>query len=155
MRPQGRVVRASCSARRREGFSVRSYEILHGHRRLTGQFGDELVFTREEAVLIVEGDGAEVLDHELRQACLLETLPILRNGQRLVADLSAQHLGDGRGNSGLIQLSRSAEGICLPDMSGRLCQDGRDNPRLVLRSNWSMASVAIWQIDDAIFDNSR
>jgi hypothetical protein len=66
VRPQGRVglkaapdVRASCSARRREGFSVRSYEILHGHRRLTGQFGDELVFTREEAVLIVEGDRAE------------------------------------------------------------------------------------------------
>jgi hypothetical protein len=96
-----------------------------------------------------------MLDHELRQACLLETLPILRNGQRLVADLSAQHLADGRGNSGLIQLSRSAEGIGLPDMSGRLCQDGRDNPRLVLRGDWSMAPVAIWQIDDAIFDNSR
>src|ERR1700716_982213 len=94
-----------------------------------------------------------MLDHELRQACLLETLPILRNGQRLVADLSAQHLGDGRSNSGLIQLSRSAEGIGLPDMSGRLCQDGRDN--LVLRGDWSMASVAKWQIDDAIFDNSR
>src|SRR5260370_29303448 len=43
----------------------------------------------------------------------------------------------------------------LPDMRGRLCQDGRDNPRLVLRSDWSMASVAIRQIDDAIFDNSR
>src|SRR4030088_1133686 len=96
-----------------------------------------------------------MLDHELRQACLLETLPILRNGQWLVADLSAQHLGDGRCNSGLIQLSRSAEGICLPDMSGRLRQDGRDNPRLVLPSNWSMAPVAIRQIDDAIFDNGR
>src|SRR3982074_3895624 len=96
-----------------------------------------------------------MLDHELRQTCLLETLAILRNGQRLVADLSAQHLGDGPANSGLIQLSRSAEGIGLPDMSGRLCQDGRDNPRLVLRGDWSMAFVAIWQIDDAIVDNGR
>jgi hypothetical protein len=34
-------------------------------------------------------------------------------------------------------------------MSGRLCQDGRDNPRLVLRGDLSMASVAIWQIYDA------
>jgi hypothetical protein len=144
MRPQGRVglkaapdVRASCSARRREGFSVRSHEIPHGHRRLPGQFGDGLVFAREDAVLIVEGDRAEVLDHELRQACLLETLPILGNGQWLVADLSAQHVGDGRGNSGLIQLSRSAEGIGLPDMSGRLRQDGRDNPRLARPRSWS------------------
>jgi hypothetical protein len=85
---------SACSARRREGFSVRSHEIPHGHRRLTGQFGDDLVFAREDAVLIVEGDRAEMLDHELRQACLLETLPILRYGQRLVADLSAQHLDD-------------------------------------------------------------
>src|SRR6202035_1893981 len=30
-----------------------------------------------------------------------------------------------------------------------------DNARLVLRSDWSMASVAIRQIDDAIFDNRR
>ena len=34
-------------------------------------------------------------------------------------------------------------------MSGRLCQDGRNNPRLVLRSDWSMASVAIRQIGSA------
>ena len=52
---------SSCSARRGEGFSVQSHEILHCHRRLPGQFGDELVFTREEAVLIVEGDRAEML----------------------------------------------------------------------------------------------
>src|ERR1700722_14206876 len=96
-----------------------------------------------------------MLDHELGIARLFKTLPILRNGLWLVADLSAQHLGDGRGDSGLIQLSRSAEGIGLPDMSGRLRQDGRDEPRLVLRSNWSMASVAIRQIDDAFFDNGR
>src|SRR5258708_38385567 len=37
-----------------------------GHRRLTGQFGDHLAFAREDAVLIVEGDRAEMLDHELR-----------------------------------------------------------------------------------------
>src|ERR1700732_731207 len=96
-----------------------------------------------------------MLDPELGKACLFETLPILGNGLWLVADLSAQHLGDGRCDSGLIQLSRSAEGIGLPDMSGRLCQDGRDNPRLVLRSDGSMASVAIRQIDDAIVDNAR
>src|SRR6202020_2023866 len=103
-----RVLASSCSARRGEGFSVRSHELPHGHWRLAGQFGDELVFTREEAVLIVDGDRAEVLDHELMQPCLLETLPILRNGQRPVADLPAQHLGHGGGNSGLIQFSRSA-----------------------------------------------
>src|SRR5580692_3615506 len=137
MRPQGRVglkaatsVHASaCSARLREGFSVRSYEILHSHRRLAGQFGDELVFTREKAVLIVEGNRAEMLDHELRQARLLKTVPMLRNGQRPVADLSAHNLGDGRGDSSLIQFSWSIEGIGLPDMSGRLRQDSRDNPR--------------------------
>ena len=33
--------------------------------------------------------------------------------------------------------------------------DGRDSSRLVLRSKWSMAPVAIRQIDDAIFDNGR
>ena len=71
-----------------------------------------------------------MLDHELRQACPLETLPILRNGQRPVADLSAQHLGDDRSDSGLIQLSWSAEGIGLPDMSDWLRRDGRDNPQL-------------------------
>src|SRR3984957_4719513 len=122
---------------------------------LTGQFGDDLVFAREDAVLIIDGNRAEMLDHDLGQSCLLETLLILRNGQRLVADLSAQHLGDGRGDSGLIQLSRSAEGIGLPDMSGRLRHDGHDNPRLVLRRDWSMATVAIRQIDDAIFYNRR
>jgi hypothetical protein len=47
-------VRASaCSARHLEGFLVRSHKFLHGHRRLAGQLGDEFVFTREEAVLIV------------------------------------------------------------------------------------------------------
>jgi hypothetical protein len=76
---------------------VRNDKVLYGHRRLTGQFGDDLVFAREDAVLIIDGNRAEMLDHELRQACLFETLLILRNGQRPVADLSAQHLGDGRG----------------------------------------------------------
>jgi hypothetical protein len=134
---------------------VRSHEVLYGHRRLAGQFSDDLVFAREDTVLIIDGDRAEMLDHELRQARLLETLPILRNSQRPVADLSTQHLGDGRGNSGLIQLSWSAQGIGLPEVSARLCEDGRDNPRLVLCSDWSMASVAIRQIDDALFDNGR
>src|SRR4029077_4329160 len=96
-----------------------------------------------------------MLDPELGKACLFETLPILRNGLWLVADLSAQHLGDSRRDSGLIQLSRSAEGIGLPDMSGRSCQDRRDQPRLILPSDWGMASVAIRQIDDAFFENGR
>ena len=39
--------------------SVRRHEILHGHRRFTGQFGDDLVFAREDAGLIVEGDRAQ------------------------------------------------------------------------------------------------
>ena len=44
---------------RRESFSVRRHEILHGHWRFTGQFGDDLVFAREDAALIVEGDRAQ------------------------------------------------------------------------------------------------
>src|SRR5579862_3986949 len=96
-----------------------------------------------------------MLDHELGIARRFKTLPILRNGLWLVADLSAQHVGDSRGDSGLIQLSRSAEGIGLPDMSGRGCQDGRDQPRLVIPSDWGMASVAKRQIDDAFFENGR
>jgi hypothetical protein len=64
-RPPPDVRASSCGARRGEGFSVRSHEIPHRHRRLAGQFGDELVFTRKEAVLIVDSDRAEVLDHEL------------------------------------------------------------------------------------------
>jgi hypothetical protein len=78
---------------------VRYHEVLYGHRRLAGQFGDDLVFALEDAALIIDGNRAEMLDHDLRQACLLETLLILRNGQRLVADLSAQHLGDGHGEA--------------------------------------------------------
>jgi hypothetical protein len=69
------------------------------------KFSDDLVFAREDAVLIIDGNRAEVLDHDLRQSCLLETLLILRNGQRLVADLSAQHLGDGHGEA-------SSQGSC-------------------------------------------
>ena len=47
------------SAHPLEGFSVRSHEILHGHRRLTGHFADDLVFAREDAALTVEGDRAQ------------------------------------------------------------------------------------------------
>ena len=80
LKPAPDVHASPGSAHPLEGSSVRSHEILHGHRRLTGHFADDLVFAREDAVLIVEGDRAEMLDQVLRQACLLETLPILRNG---------------------------------------------------------------------------
>ena len=38
---------------------------------------------------------------------------------------------------------------------GANAEASRDNARLVLRSDWSMASLAIRQINDAFFDNSR
>jgi hypothetical protein len=40
-----------------EGIPVQNHELLHGHRPLTGNCGDDLVFAREDAVLIIEGDG--------------------------------------------------------------------------------------------------
>ncbi len=40
-------------------------------------------------------------------------------------------------------------------MGRRLRQDGRNEPSLVLRRDRSMASLAIGQIDDAIFDNGH
>src|SRR5215469_891299 len=41
-----------------EGVAVQSHELLHGHRPLAGDFGDDLVFAREDAVLIIEENGA-------------------------------------------------------------------------------------------------
>src|SRR5215831_3031266 len=49
-----------------EGVAVQSHELLHGHWPLAGDFGDDLVFAREDAVLIIQGDGAEMLDQNLR-----------------------------------------------------------------------------------------
>src|SRR6516165_8901655 len=142
-------------AHRRKGVPVQSDELLHGHRWLAGDFGDDLVFAREDAALIIEGDGAEMLDHDLWKAGLLETLPILGNGQRAIGDLAAQHFADGRGDAGLILLDRAMKRVRLAQMRDRLREDGRDEPSLVLRRDRSMASLAIRQIDDAFFDNGR
>jgi hypothetical protein len=58
------------SAHSVEGVAVQSNELLHSHRRLAGDFGDYLVFAREDAVLIIERDGAEMLDQELHPAVI-------------------------------------------------------------------------------------
>src|SRR6516162_4130209 len=134
---------SGCGAHSVEGGPVQGHELLHGHRPLTGNCGDDLVFAREDAVLVVEGDGAEMLDHKLRQSGLLLTLAILRDGQWPVGDHSAQHFADGGGDAGLIQLDRAVKSVGLAQMSGRLSEDGCNEPSLVLRRDRSVASLAI------------
>src|SRR5260370_27521389 len=56
---------------------------------MTGQVGDHLAFAREDAGLIVEGDRAEMLDHELRH-CVVTGLTSRADYQkRLRAHLSS------------------------------------------------------------------
>jgi hypothetical protein len=95
-------------------------EFLDRHRRFAGDSRDDLVCAGEEAVLIVDGDGAEMLDQELGQAKLLEALSILRDGHWLIADLSAEHFADRFGDARLVELGRSMERIGVTSRKGPL-----------------------------------
>jgi hypothetical protein len=94
-----------------------------------------------------------MLDHKLGQAELFEAFPILGDGQRPMADLSAEHVADGSGDARLIKLYWAVERVGLADMRGRLYQDRSDQTCLIFGRDRGMASSAIGEIDDALLDN--
>lgn len=78
---------------------MQSNELLHGHRRLAGDFGDYLVFAREDAVLIIEGDGAKMLDQELRPAIFYQALAISLDRAWTVGDGATEDAADCLGDT--------------------------------------------------------
>jgi hypothetical protein len=132
---------------------MRRDEVLHGHGRHAGHLGNDLVGAREDAVLIVDRNRAEMLDQKRGQAEFFEALAILGDGEWLIADLSAEHVADGGGDAWLVQLGWAMERVGLTDMRGRLYQDRSDQTCLIFGRDRGMASSAIGEIDDALLDN--
>ena len=90
---------SGCSVYCREGGPVQSHELLYGHRPLTGNCGDDLVFAREDAVLIIEGDGAEMLDQELRPVIFFQALAISLDRAWTVGDGATEDAADCLGDA--------------------------------------------------------
>src|SRR5712671_6755663 len=90
---------SSSSTDRFEGVPMQSHELLNSHRALAGDFGDDAVFAGEDAVLIIEGDGAEMLDQELRPAIFFQALAISLDRARTVGDGATEDAADCLGDA--------------------------------------------------------
>src|SRR6478752_9841508 len=124
--------------------AVKIDESFDAQRRSSGFRRDDLVGPRENAVLVVDRNCAEVLDEERRQALTFKSGFVFGDSRRAVAHCDPDRISDFLGDLGLRKLCRSIEWISLPGMPGWLFQHVSDEASLVFGGDWCVPALSVW-----------
>src|SRR5271170_8457873 len=117
-------------------------EFLHRRGLLSADSFNQVVVAREDSVLVVDGDVAQVLRQELGKTLGFDACDPRWDFYGLVAHGPSQRFGDGVGDLVVIHLDRAEQWVNLAGVLVGVLQDRRDHPSLVFSGDRGVASVA-------------
>src|ERR1700722_11565703 len=117
-------------------------EFLHRRGLLAADSFDQVVVAREDSVLVVDGDVAQMLRQELGKALGFDAFDPRRDVGGLVAHGPSQRFGDGVGDLVVVHLDRAEQWVNLAGVVVGVLKDRRDHPSLVFGRDRGVAPVA-------------
>src|SRR5260221_7040792 len=133
-----------------EGVPPVDHELLYGHGRAIADDLNEVVRALEDAVLVVDGDVAQVLDQVGRRPQGSQPVRELLDADGLIRDGDPECSRSRLGDPVVVHLDRAVPRIDLAGVWLRLLEDGGDHVRLTNRGDGSVSAVSEGKAEHAL-----